>query len=125
MMRAVRVHEYGDVSQLSYEDMPVPEPKAGEVRVKVAAVGLNFSEIYNRKGLYPRDLPFTLGAEFAGQVDRVGDGVSEFRPGDRVATASGLGGYAEYALAPADRLVQVPASVSLEQAAALLLQGIT
>jgi NADPH:quinone reductase len=124
-MHAMRVHEYGDVSRLTYEDIPVPEPKAGEVRVKVAAVGLNFSEIYNRLGLYPRDLPFTLGAEFAGEVDRVGEGVSEFRQGDRVATASGMGGYAEYALAPANRLVHVPASIQLEQAAALLLQGIT
>ncbi len=124
-MRAVRVHEYGDVNHLTYEDVPVPEPKAGEVRVRVAAVGLNFSEIYNRLGLYPRDLPFTLGAEFAGEVDLVGEGVTEFCQGDRVATASGVGGYAEYALAPANRLVHVPASVPLEQAAALLLQGIT
>src|SRR5512136_28371 len=110
-MRAVRVHEYGDVSKLTYEEIPVPEPKAGEVRVKVAAVGLNFTEIYNRKGLYPRDLPFTLGSEFAGEVDLVGEGVTEFSKGDRVATASGMGGYAEYALAPANRLAHVPASV--------------
>jgi len=121
----MRVHEYGEAGQLTYEDIPVPEPKAGEVRVKVSAAGLNFSEIYNRKGLYPRPLPFTLGAEFAGEVDSVGEGVTEFRPGDRVATASGVGGYAEYALAPANRLVHVPASVPLEYAAALLLQGIT
>jgi len=124
-MHAIRVHEYGDASKLTYEEIPVPKPKAGEVRVKVAAAGLNYSEIYNRTGLYPRDLPLTLGAEFAGVVDLVGDGVTDFCTGDRVATASGVGGYAEYALAPANRLVHVPASASLEQAAALLLQGST
>ncbi len=124
-MQAVRVYEYGEADRLKYEDIPAPEPKAGEVRVKVAAAGLNFTEIYFRKGLYPRELPLTLGSEFAGLVDKVGEGVSGFGPGDRVATASGAGGYAEYALAPADRLAHVPASVSLEQAAALPLQGIT
>ena len=124
-MHAIRIHEYGDASKLTYEEVPVPEPKAGEVRVRVAAIGLNFTEIYNRKGLYPRDLPFTPGSEFAGEVDAVGENVTGFRKGDRVATASGVAGYAGYALAPADRLVLVPASVTLEQAAALLLQGIT
>jgi NADPH2:quinone reductase len=125
MMQAIRVHEYCDASKLIYEDAPVPEPKAGEVRVKVAATGLNFVEIYQRKGLYAQPLPFIPGGEFAGTVDTVGEGVTEFQAGDRVGTASGTGGYAEYALAPAGRLVAVPADISLELAAAVLLQGMT
>lgn len=124
-MRAIQVHEFGDASQLQYAEAPLPQPKAGEVRVKVAAVGLNFVEIYQRKGLYPLPRPFSPGGEFAGVVDAVGEGVSEFQVGERVATASGSGGYAEYALAPAARTVLVPESLSLEQAAAVMLQGLT
>jgi NADPH2:quinone reductase len=124
-MYAIRIHEYGDAGNLSYEEAPMPEPEAGEVRVKVKATGLNFVEIYQRKGLYPNPLPLTLGAEFAGTVDAIGEGVTDFRKGDRVGTASGHSGYAEFAIAPASRLVQVPEAVSLEQAAAVLLQGMT
>lgn len=124
-MYAIRIHEYGDASKLIYEEIPVPEPKAGEVRIKVKATGLNFTEIYNRKGLYPAPLPFTLGGEFAGTIDALGEGVTDFQPGDRVGTANGQGGYAEFAIAPAARLVQVPEPISLEQAAAVLLQGMT
>jgi NADPH2:quinone reductase len=124
-VHAVRVHEIGDASKLSYDEVPVPEPKAGEVRVKVAAVGLNFVEIYNRKGIYPNTLPVVLGGEFAGTVDAVGAGVTELKPGDRVATASGAGAYADYALAAAWRLVKLPDGVSLELGAATLLQGMT
>jgi len=124
-MRAIQVHEFGDASQLKYEEVPTPEPKTGEVRVKVSAVGLNFVEIYQRKGLYPNRLPFSPGAEFAGVVDALGAGVTEFKVGERVATANGTGAYADYAIAPAARLVSVPEQVSLEQAGALLLQGLT
>jgi NADPH2:quinone reductase len=124
-MRAMQVHEFGDASQLKYEEVSMPEPKPGEVRVKVSAVGLNFVEIYQRKGLYPNRLPFSPGGEFAGVVDALGAGVTEFKPGDRVATANGTGAYADYAVAPAARLVPVPEHVSLEQAAAVLLQGMT
>jgi NADPH2:quinone reductase len=124
-MYAVRIHEYGEASKLIYEEAPLPEPKAGEVRVKVKATGLNFIEIYQRKGMYPRPLPFTPGEEFAGTVDAPGEGVTDFQPGDRVGTASGQGGYAEYAIAPAAKLVRVPEPISLEQAAAVLLQGMT
>jgi NADPH2:quinone reductase len=124
-MFAVRVHAYGDASQLVYEEVDLPQPKAGEVRVKVAAVGLNFTEIYSRKGWYPTPLPFILGNEFAGIVDAVGEGVDDFKLGARVGTASGSGAYAEYALAAASRLVPVPDGVTLEQAAAVLLQGMT
>jgi NADPH2:quinone reductase len=125
-MRAIRVHELGDASKLKVEDLPLPEPKAGEVRVKVAAAGLNFTDIYSRKGWYGAGpLPFTPGAEFAGVVDAVGDGVTDFQPGERVGTASGVGGYAEYALARAVSLVPLPEAISFEQAAAVLLQGFT
>lgn len=124
-MLAIRVHEFGDASQLKVEDIPVPQPRAGEVRVKVAATGLNFTEIYQRKGLYPNPLPFTIGGEFAGTVEALGPGVTELQLGDRVGTALGAGGYAEYAVVAASRLVPVPETISLEQAAAVLLQGMT
>jgi NADPH:quinone reductase len=124
-MRAIRIYEFGDASKLIYEEAPVPEPKAGEVRVKVAATGLNFVEIYQRKGQYPGQRPFIPGGEFAGVVDAVGEGVSGFKPGDRVGTASGSGGYAEFAIAPASHLVTLPDAITFEQAAAVLLQGIT
>ncbi len=124
-MYAIRIHEYGDASKLFYEEAPVPTPDANQVRVKVKAIGLNFVEIYERKGLYPVPLPYTPGAEFAGTVDALGEGVTDFQPGERVGTASGLLGYGEYAIAPAARLVRVPEAVSLEQAAAVLLQGMT
>jgi len=124
-MHAVRVHEPGDADKLSYEEAPIPAPKAGEVRVKVAAIGLNFVEIYNRKGQYPNQLPFIPGGEFAGTVDAVGDGVTELKPGDRVATANGMAAYADYAIAPAGKLVPLPETVSLELGAAILLQGMT
>lgn len=124
-MHIIRVHEFGDASRLVYEETPLPEPKPGEVRVKVAAAGLNFVEIYQRKGMYPMPLPFAIGAEFAGTVDALGADVSGFHLGQRVATASGSGGYAEYAIAPAGRLVPVPDGVALEQAAAVMLQGMT
>lgn len=124
-VRAIRVHEFGEADKLILDDMPIPQPKAGEVRVKVEATGLNFVEVYQRKGQYGAPLPFTLGGEFAGTVDALGEGVSEFRVGERVGTASGAGGYADYAIAPAAKLVWLPTSVTSEQAAAVLLQGMT
>lgn len=124
-MHSIQVHQTGDAGQLTYGESAVPAPKAGEVRVKVTAAGLNFIEVYQRKGLYSLPMPFTPGGEFAGTVDALGEGVQGFKIGDRVGTASGAGGYAEYAIAPAARLVHVPAGVSLESAAAVLLQGMT
>jgi NADPH2:quinone reductase len=124
-MRAIRIHETGGPEVMRYEEVPVPEPGPGQVRVKVAATGLNYIETYHRGGLYPMPLPFTPGGEFAGTVDALGEGVGGFAVGDRVATAAGSGGYAEYALAPADKLVAVPAEVDLALAAAVLLQGMT
>ncbi len=124
-MKAIRVHEFGDPNVLRYDDVPVPEPGPGEARVKLAATGVNFIDIYHRKGQYPGQLPLTLGQEGAGVVDALGAGVSEVQLGDQVVYASVQGSYAEYALVPAARLVSVPAGVSLEQAAALMLQGLT
>lgn len=124
-MKAIRVKEYGDASRLTYEEAPEPEPGRREVRVKVEATGLNFIEIYQRKGLYKGNLPFIPGGEFCGTVDAVGEEASEFQVGDRVATASGRGGYAQYALAPAEKTVKVPDGIGAEQAAAVMLQGIT
>ena len=124
-MKAIVIHEFGDASQLSYEDAPLPEPKPGELRVKVAAIGINFADVYARRGWYPSARPFVPGSEFAGTVDQVGAGVTEFHPGDRVGTASGSSGYAEYGLAPAMRTARLPDEVSFEQGAALLEQGLT
>lgn len=124
-MKAIRVHETGDVSVLRYEEAPMPEPKEGEVRIKVAAAGLNFIDTYHRMGWYPLPRPFILGQEAAGVVDSVGAGVTEFKPGDPVAYCMAQGGYADYAVAPARLLVKVPSGVSSQQAAAVMLQGMT
>jgi NADPH2:quinone reductase len=124
-MKAIRVLQYGGPEVLIYEDIPVPEPKAGAARVKVEAIGVNFIDIYQRTGLYPIQTPFTLGMEGAGVVDAIGDGVIEVKPGDRVAYAMILGSYAEYAVVPAAKLVPVPTNVDAKSAAALMLQGMT
>lgn len=124
-MKAIRVHETGDVSVLRYEEAPMPEPKEGEVRIKVAAAGLNFIDTYHRMGWYPLPRPFILGQEAAGVVDSVGAGVTEFKPGDPVAYCMAQGGYADYAVAPARLVVKVPTGVSSQQAAAVMLQGMT
>jgi NADPH2:quinone reductase len=124
-MKAVRVHKYGGPEVLTLEDILVPEPKAGEARVKIEAIGVNFIDIYQRTGLYPLQTPFTLGSEAAGVVDAVDDGVTEVKKGDRVAYAMVPGSYAEYAIVPAWRLVPVPASIDAKSAAAIMLQGMT
>src|SRR5258708_2250555 len=124
-MKAIVIHEFGDASKLSNEDAPVPEPKPGELLVKVAAIGVNFADIYARRGWYPSPTPFIPGNEFSGTVEKAGQGVSEFKPGDRVATGSGSVAYAEYAIAPAMRTAKVPEAMSFEQGAALLEQGLT
>ncbi|MCL6511340.1 MAG: quinone oxidoreductase [Anaerolineae bacterium] len=124
-MKAVRIHAHGDADVLTCEDVPTPEPGPGEARVKIGAAGLNFIDIYQRRGWYKTPLPLVLGQEAAGVVDAIGDGVTEFKPGDRVAYASVMGAYAEYAIVPVARLVPVPPSASIEQAAAVMLQGMT
>lgn len=124
-MKAIRVHEFGDSTKLIYEDVPLPEPGAGEVRVKVEAAGVNFIDIYDRRGWYENPLPMTAGREFCGTVDAAGDGVRDFQPGERIATASGRGAYAEYAIVHAEKAIKVPKEITSQKAAAILLQGIT
>ena len=124
-MKAVRVHDYGGAEVLAIEDIAVPEPQAGEARVKIEAIGVNFIDIYQRTGLYPLKTPFTLGMEGAGVVDAIGENVTEVEKGERVAYAMILGSYAEYALVPAAKLVPLPADVDSQSAAALMLQGMT
>ena len=124
-MKAVRVHATGDAGALRVEEVPVPEPGPGQALVHVEAVGLNFIDVYHRTGLYKVSLPATLGSEGAGTVEAVGPGVSTVRVGDRVASVNLLGAYAEYALAAAERLVPIPDRVSVKQAAAVMLQGLT
>jgi NADPH:quinone reductase len=124
-MKAIRVHAIGGPDVLTYEEVAKPEPGNGEVRIKIEAIGVNFIDIYQRSGLYKLPLPFTLGQEAAGTVDAVGAGAGQIKIGDRVAYASVMGAYAEYALAPAWRLVSVPDGVSAQQAAAVMLQGMT
>jgi NADPH2:quinone reductase len=124
-MKAIRVHDFGGPEVLKYEDIPVLEPKAGEARIKIAAIGLNFIDVYHRTVLYPLNRRFTLGMDAAGVVDSIGDGVSEVKPGERVAYAMVSGSYTEYAAVPAARLVPVPAGIEAKTAAAVMLQGMT
>lgn len=124
-MKAIRIQQFGGPEVLRYEDIAIPEPKDGEARVKIEAIGINFADVYQRDGRYGMTLPFTLGQEAAGVVDAVGPGVSEVKKGDRVAYTSVPGSYAEYAVGPAWRLVPVPDGVSTQQAAAVMLQGLT
>lgn len=110
---------------LRFEEVPVGDPAQGEARVRNTAVGVNFIDIYHRMGLYRQALPSTLGREAAGTVEAVGPGVTTVRVGDTAATESATGAYAEYALAPADRLVPLPDRVSSRLGAAVMLQGLT
>lgn len=124
-MYAVRIHKPGGYEALVYEEVPLPEPGAGEVRVKVAAAGLNFIDTYHRAGLYNVSLPFTPGMEMAGVVDAVGAEVTDLQAGDRVASGFYAGSYAEYMVIPAEKLVPVPDEIDLPVAAAAMLQGMT
>ncbi|MER3602476.1 MAG: NADPH:quinone reductase [Thermus sp.] len=124
-MKAIRVHAYGGPETLRLEELPLPEPGPGEVLVRVEYVGVNYIDTYRRRGLYPVALPFTPGEEGAGVVEKAGEGVLAFQPGDRVAWSNVLGSYAEYQVVPASRLVPIPEGVSTRLAAALLLQGMT
>ncbi len=127
MVKAVIMNETGDPGVLRWETYDPGQPKAGEILLRQEAVGLNYIDVYHRTGLYPLpDLPAIPGMEGAGVVEFVGEGVSEFRVGDRVAYA-GLppGAYAEARIIPADRLVKLPETISTRQAAAMMLQGMT
>jgi NADPH2:quinone reductase len=124
-MRAMRIRAPGGPESLVEERVPLPAPGPGDARVRVEFAGVNFIDIYKRAGLYKVPLPATLGEEGAGTVASVGEQVTEVRPGDRVAWASVLGAYAEFAVVSAKRLVPVPANVETRIAAAVMLQGMT
>lgn len=124
-MKAIVIHATGGPEVLKLEERPAPRPGSGQVLLKMAATGVNFIEIYQRSGVYKVDLPFIPGGEGAGTVEDVGPGVTEVKPGDRVATLAGLGTYATEALAPAEKLVPLPAGVSFELGAAAMIQGLT
>jgi NADPH:quinone reductase len=121
-MKAIRVHA---VNQMQLEDIPIPEPDANEVRVKLEFAGLNFIDVYQRSGVYPIQMPFTLGMEGAGVVDALGAGVTSLEVGQRVAYSMTRGSYAEFAVVAAKNLVEIPRRVSSRDAAALMLQGMT
>src|SRR5712692_1510194 len=104
-MKAIRVHQFGGPEVLRYEEIPLPEPGKSQARVKIEAIGLNYVDIYHRTGLYPLKVPFILGMEGAGTVEAIGADVTEVKVNDRVAYAMEPGSYAEYAIAPAWKLV--------------------
>ncbi len=124
-MRAIQIQSFGGPEVLAYAEVTPPEPQAGEVRVAVEAAGVNFIDVYMRTGAYPGELPRILGQEVAGVVDVVGEGVAELKTGDRVATASATGGYADYVVAPVAKLVPIPDQVDSATAAAVMTQGMT
>jgi NADPH2:quinone reductase len=124
-MQAIQVEKTGGPDALELVDIPTPQPKPDEVLVRVAASGVNFIDTYFREGRYPAELPFIPGQEAAGIVEQLGDGVTGFAAGDSVAWNGTRGTYAEYACAPAKDLLHIPRGMSLEQAAAVLLQGLT
>jgi len=124
-MKAIRIHEYGGPEVLRLEEIPLPEPGSGEVRVKIEVSGVNYIDIYHRTGLYPSKIPFSPGMEGAGVVDAVGDNVSEVEIGDRVVYAMQQGSYAEFAVVPSWKLVQLPENLDFQSGAAAMLQGMT
>ncbi len=124
-MKAIQVTKTGGPEALELVEIPVPQPKANEAVVKIAASGVNFIDVYHREGRYPLALPFVIGQEGAGLVSAVGAEVKSVKAGDRVAWTGILGSYAEYVAAPVDRLVKIPQGVSEREAAAVMLQGTT
>ena len=124
-MKAIQIHETGGPEVLQLAELPIPEPGPGQVLIRVEATGVNFIEIYFRKGVYKAALPLTPGSEAAGTVEKLGPGVTGFAAGDAVASVGVQGSYAEYALVPAAQLVKTPDSLSPEHAAAAMLQGMT
>src|ERR1700704_6078839 len=127
MVAAVRVHKTGGPEVLTYEDVEVPAPGPGQIKIRNHACGVNFIDTYFRMGMYPSPvgMPFTSGNEAAGEVIAVGPGVTDLKVGDRVAYVHALGGYAEEKLLPADRAVKLPDNINYEQAAAMMLKGMT
>jgi NADPH2:quinone reductase len=127
MVAAVRVHKHGGPEVLTFEDVEIPAPGQGQVKIKQHACGINFIDTYFRDGLYPSPagMPFIAGNESAGEVIQVGAGVTELKVGDRVAFVGPLGGYAAERVIPAARAVKLPDNISYEQAAGMMLKGQT
>jgi NADPH:quinone reductase len=125
MPHAIRILKAGGPAVLQWKEVRVADPGPGQVKLRQEAAGLNFIDVYHRTGLYPQKLPFTPGVEGAGVVEAVGAKVSNVKKGDRVAYAGPIGGYAEERLIDADRVVKLPAGISSEQAAGMMLQGMT
>lgn len=126
MVHAIRIHRYGGPEELRWEAVDVAAPGPGEVRVRHAAVGLNYIDVYHRTGLYKLPtLPAVIGMEGAGEVVAVGTGVTDLKPGDRVAYANPVGAYAEERVIAAERVVKLPDSIDDKTAAAMMLQGLT
>jgi len=124
-VKGIRVTGYGGPEVMTYADYELPEPGPGEARIKVHAAGLNFIDIYQRRGRYPVQLPWTPGLEAAGEVESIGPGVTEVKVGDRVAYSSSPGSYSEANVVPAAKLIPLPKELSYEQGAAFPLQGMT
>ena len=124
-MKAVRIHQFGGPEVLQYEEVPTPTPGPGEVLVKLAAAGLNYSDVHQRTGHFPNKLPYTMGREGSGVVAALGLGVTNFKAGEPVAYTGVPGAYAEYALIPTERLVRMPAGLDVKVGAAAMLQGMT
>lgn len=125
MAHAIRIHQTGKPDVLKWQDVEVGDPGPGQAKLRQEAAGLNFIDVYHRTGLYNQQLPLTPGVEGAGVVESVGEGVTNVKQGDRVAYAGPIGGYAEERLIDADRLVRLPDGISTEQAAGMMLQGMT
>ncbi|MSO64693.1 MAG: quinone oxidoreductase [Alphaproteobacteria bacterium] len=125
MTNAMRIHKTGGPEVLNWEDVPVGAPAKGQALIRHTAVGLNYLDTYQRSGLYPMALPTILGSEGAGIVEAIGEGVTEVKPGDRVAYHSALGGYCQQRLIPAWQLVKIPEGISDRQAASMMLKGCT
>jgi NADPH:quinone reductase len=125
MPYAIRVHQTGGPEVLQWEEVEVGQPGPGQVRLRQEAAGLNFIDVYHRTGLYPQPMPFTPGVEGAGIVDAVGPDVTDLKVGDRVGYAGPIGGYAEERLIDAGRVVKLPDGISSQQAAGMMLQGLT
>ena len=125
MTKAVRYHKTGGPEVLQLDEVEVGDPGQGQVRVRHTAIGVNFIDTYQRSGLYPMQLPQTAGNEGAGVVEAVGPGVTTLRKGDRIAYTGVVGSYCAERLLPADRLVKVPEGISDEQAACMMLKGMT
>lgn len=125
MAKAMRFHKQGGPEVMQYEDVQVGDPGPGQARIRHTAIGVNFVDVYQRSGLYPMQLPMVAGNEAAGVVEAVGQGVTELKAGDRIAYTGLPGSYCDQRIVPADRLVKLPQGISDEQAASMMLKGLT